>query len=69
LIKNTDDKEPLKKNLRKQEFSYLIKDESVVSDKSLSDFVKIMTPTEDDTRDTLEELGLTHLISNKRKKV
>jgi len=69
LIKNTDDKEPLKKNLRKQEFSYLIKDESGVSDKSLSDFVKIMTPTEDDTRDTLEELGLTHLISNKRKKV
>jgi len=69
LLKNTEDKDALKKNLRKQELSYLIKDESGVSDKSLSDFVKIMTPTEDDTRDTLEGLGLTHLISNKRKKV
>jgi len=69
LLKNTEDKDTLKKNLRKQELSYLIKDESGVSDKSLSDFVKTMTPTKDDTRDTLEGLGLTHLISDKRKKV
>jgi len=68
LLKNTSDKDTLKKNLQKQELSYLIKDESAVSDKSLSDFVKIMTPTQEDTRDTLEGLGLTHLISHKRKK-
>lgn len=68
LLKNTDDKDALKKNLKKQELSYLIKDESGVSDKSLSDFVKVMTPTQEDTRETLEGLGLTHLISNKRKK-
>jgi hypothetical protein len=68
LLKNTDDKDTLKKNLQKQELSYLIKDESGVSDKSLTDFVKIMTPTQEDTRETLVGLGLTHLISNKRKK-
>jgi len=68
LLKNTNDKGSLKKNLQNQELSYLIKDESGVSDKSLSDFVKIMTPTQEDTRDTLEGLGLTHLISHKRKK-
>lgn len=68
LLRNTNDKDSLKKNLQNQELSYLIKDESGVSDKSLSDFVKIMTPTQEDTRDTLEGLGLTHLISNKIKK-
>ena len=65
LIKNTTNKDALSKKLRKQELSYLIKDESGVSDKSVSEFVKLMTPTEDDTRDTLEELGLKHLINNK----
>jgi len=68
LLRNTNDKDSIKKNLQNQELSYLIKDESGVSDKSLSDFVKIMTPTQEDTRDTLEGLGLTHLISNNRKK-
>lgn len=66
LLKNTNDKDSIKKNLQNQELSYLIKDESGISDKSLSDFVDIMTPTQEDTRDTLEELGLTHLIAHKR---
>lgn len=65
LIKNTNNKDALSKKLRKQELSYLIKDESGVSDKSVSDFVKLMTPTEEDTKDTLEDLGLKHLISDK----
>jgi hypothetical protein len=69
LLKNTSDKDALKTNMRKHELSYLIKDESGVSDKSLSDFVKIMTPTQEDTIETLEGLGLTHLISDKRKGV
>ena len=65
LIKNSTNKDALSKKLRKQELSYLIKDESGVSDKSVSEFVKLMTPSEDDTRDTLEDLGLKHLISDK----
>ena len=65
LIKNTTNKGALSKKLRKQELSYLIKDESGVSDKSVSEFVKLMTPSEDDTRDTLEDLGLKHLIRDK----
>lgn len=65
LIKNSTNKDALSKKLRKQELSYLIKDESGVSDKSVSEFIKLMTPSEDDTRDTLEDLGLKHLISDK----
>lgn len=65
LIKNTTNNDALSNKLRKQELSYLIKDESGISDKSVSEFVKLMTPTEDDTRDTLEELGLKHLIHDK----
>lgn len=65
LIKNTTNKGALSKKLRKQELSYLIKDESGVSDKSVSEFVKLMTPSQDDTRDTLEDLGLKHLIRDK----
>ena len=65
LIKNTNNNDALSKRLRKQELSYLIKDESGISDKSVSEFVKLMTPTEDDTRDTLEDLGLKHLIHDK----
>jgi len=65
LLKNTNNKDALSKKLRKQELSYLIKDESGVSDKSVTEFVKLMTPTEEDTKDTLEELGLKHLISDK----
>lgn len=65
LLKNTNDKDELSKKLRKQELSYLIKDESGVSDKSVSEFVKLMTPTEEDIKDTLEDLGLKHLVSKK----
>ena len=65
LIKNTNNNDALSKKLRKQELSYLIKDESGISDKSVSEFVNLMTPSEEDTRDTLEELGLKHLIHKK----
>ncbi len=65
LIKNTTNNDALSKRLRKQELSYLIKDESGISDKSVSEFVNLMTPTEEDTKDTLEELGLKHLIHDK----
>jgi hypothetical protein len=65
LIKNTNNNDALSKRLRKQELSYLIKDESGISDKSVSEFVNLMTPTQEDTKDTLEELGLKHLIHDK----
>lgn len=65
FIKNTNNNDAISKKLRKQELSYLIKDESGVTDKSVNEFVKLMTPTEEDTRDMLKELGLKHLISNK----
>lgn len=65
LIKNTNNNDVLSKKLRKQELSYLIKDESGISDKSVSEFVNLMTPSEEDTKDTLEELGLKHLIHEK----
>ncbi|MCX9083063.1 MAG: hypothetical protein OIN83_12795 [Candidatus Methanoperedens sp.] len=65
LIKNTNNNDALTKRLRKQELSYLIKNESGITDKSVSEFVNLMTPTEKDTRDTLEELGLKHLIHDK----
>jgi len=68
LLKNTNDNVAFKKNLQNQELSYLIRDESGVSGNSLSDFVQTMTPTQEETRDTLEGLGLTHLISDKRRK-
>lgn len=65
LMKNSGNKDTIKKKLRSQELSYLIKDESGVSDKSISDFVELMTPSDNDTRDTLEGLGLQHLITKK----
>jgi hypothetical protein len=65
LMKNSGNKDTIKKKLRNQELSYLIKDESGVSDKSISEFVELMTPSENDTKDTLEGLGLQHLITKK----
>lgn len=65
MIKNTKNTDALRKKLQKQELSYLIKDESGVSDSSVSEFVKSMTPDEDNTRDTLEEPGIKPLMSDK----
>jgi len=48
--------------MQKQEISYLIKDESGVSDELLSEFVDLMKPNENDMRDALEGLGLKHMI-------
>lgn len=65
LLKNPEDKKDApKRKMRKQELTYLIKDESGVPDKSVSEMVKLMTPTEKDTKETLEELGFKHLIAD-----
>jgi hypothetical protein len=46
----------------------IIKDEFEVSDKSLSEFVNLITPNETDLKDVLEGLGLEHLIKKKKKR-
>ncbi|MCZ7357849.1 MAG: hypothetical protein O8C66_01240 [Candidatus Methanoperedens sp.] len=63
-IIKTQDKNDISKAMQKQEISYLIKDESGLSDKLVSEFVELMTPNEGDMKDTLESLGLKHLIKN-----
>ncbi len=65
FIKNHPEKKEIKKAMQKQELSYLIKDESGVSDDLLSEFKELATPNESDMRDTLEGLGLKHLIRKK----
>ncbi len=62
----TNDKNDISKTMQKREISYLIKDESGVSDKLISEFVELMTPKESDMKDTLEGLGLDYLIKKKQ---
>lgn len=64
-IIKTNDKKDINKAMQKQEISYLIKDESGVSDKLLSEYVELLTPSEGETKDTLEGLGLKHMIKKK----
>ncbi len=51
--------------MKSQEVSYLIKDESGISDKSLTEFADLVKPNEKDLMDTLEGIGLKHLVSKK----
>ncbi len=61
LVKGS--KEAIGENLKKQGMSYLIKDESAEdSDKSMSDFMEIMTPNESDMKEALKNMGLFHLV-------
>ncbi|MCX9009958.1 MAG: hypothetical protein OIN66_02440 [Candidatus Methanoperedens sp.] len=63
-IIKTRDKGDISKAMQKQEISYLIKDESGVSDELLSEFVDLMTPSETDMKEALEGLGLKHMIKD-----
>ncbi len=65
FVKTSNDKEAIGKLMQKQGLSYLIKDEKGVSDKSLSELVELMTPSEKDMKNALEEMGLDHLINKK----
>ncbi len=65
LLKTKNDKESISKIMKSQEVSYLIKDESGISDQSLSEFADLVKPSEQDLMDTLEGIGLKHLISKK----
>ncbi len=42
-----------------------VEDDSGVSDKPLSEFVKLIIPNEKDMEDMLEEIGLSHMINKK----
>jgi hypothetical protein len=65
LLKTKKDKASISKIMKSQEVSYLIKDESGISDQSLSEFADLVKPSEQDLMDTLEGIGLKHLISKK----
>ena len=65
VVKTSNDKDAIAKLMQKQGLSYLIKDETGVSDQSLSEFVELMAPNENDMKDALEGMGLKHLIVKK----
>jgi predicted nucleic acid-binding protein len=65
FVKTSDNKEAISKSMQKQGLTYLIKDETGISDKSLSEFVKLVTPDEKDVKNALEDMGLDHLIGKK----
>jgi hypothetical protein len=65
VVKTSNDKDAIAKLMQKQGLSYLIKDETGVSDQSLSEFVELMSPNENDMKDALEGMGLKHLIVKK----
>ncbi len=64
LLKDTDSKDIPNRKSRKQDLTYLIRDEPEVPDESVSEMVELMIPSEKDTKETLEDLGFEHLIVN-----
>ncbi|MBU3968285.1 MAG: hypothetical protein KKG76_13110 [Euryarchaeota archaeon] len=65
-VKGKKDKEAVENLMHKQGLSYLIKDEKGVSEKSLTEFMDIVMPSETDMKDALEGMGLKHLIKTKQ---
>ncbi len=59
------DKKDLGKAMLKQGVGYLIKDEKGISDNLVSEYAELLTPSEKDTKATLEGLGLKHMIKRK----
>lgn len=66
FVKSKKDKEAVGNLMQTQGLSYLIKDETGVSDKSLTEFMNIVMPSETDMKDALEGMGLKHLIKSKQ---
>lgn len=65
-VKGKKDKEAVESLMQTQGLSYLIKDEKGVSEKSLTEFMDIVMPSETDMKDALEGMGLKHLIKTKQ---
>lgn len=62
FVKSRKDKEAVGDLMQTTGLSYLIKDEKGVSDKSLTEFMDIVMPSESDMKNALEGMGLKHLI-------
>ncbi len=58
-------KKELSKAMQKQGVGYLIKDGKGISDNLVSEYAELLTPSETDTKATLEVLGLEHMIKKK----
>ncbi|MFU8767364.1 MAG: hypothetical protein ACNA7I_06850, partial [Candidatus Methanoperedens sp.] len=61
-LKNYSDKKNIKKVLQKQKLSYLVKDESGISDELLSEFTDLVATNEEDLKEILEGIGLKHMV-------
>lgn len=68
FVKYNNNKEYINNTMKKQGVSYLIKDETGVQDKYLSEFADLNKPSEADMKDTLQGLGLEHMINKKAHK-
>ncbi|VVB88810.1 Uncharacterised protein [uncultured archaeon] len=62
ILKVSKDKSAVGNAMKKQGLTYLIKDESGDPDKSLTDFMELIVPSEKDMKDALQNMGLDHLI-------
>ncbi|MDP3104840.1 MAG: hypothetical protein Q8M95_09585 [Candidatus Methanoperedens sp.] len=62
FVKVSNDKGKVGEAMKKQGLTYLIQDESGNTDKSLSDFIELITPSEKDMKEALQSMGLDHLV-------
>ncbi len=62
IVKMTKDKGMVGDAMKKQGLTYLIKDESGDTDKSLSEFMEMITPSEKDMKEALQNMGLEHMV-------
>lgn len=64
-IRSSNDLVSIGKAMEEQELSYLIKDDSGLLDNTLSEFIDLATPKEDDMKGMLKGLGLDHMLKKK----
>lgn len=62
FVKVSNDKGKIGEAMKKQGLTYLIQDESGNTDKSLTDFIELITPSEKDMKEALRNMGLEHLV-------
>lgn len=62
LVTGSKDMGAIGENMKKQGMTYLIKDESEDPEKTMSEFMEIMKPTETDMAEALKNMGLFHLV-------
>lgn len=62
FVKVSKDKVAVGEAMKNKGLTYLIKDESGNTDKSLSDFIELITPSEKDMKEALRNMGLEHQV-------